>query len=335
MEDRTPAVSVIALTSETYEMCRRSIGYVARQTIVDQIEMVIVCKDRAELAEDREALAGFHSVKIVELAELDSTGRALAEGVRQASAPIVFYVEEHNFFPPTLCEASVAEMERTGAPALGFAMLPANPGLVAWIHMYAQFGWVVDPVTPGFVDKLGGHHAAYRREILLDFGDDLAPLLGTENVLHEILHARGVRMYLTDQAVVPHVQISNYPNLLLHDFVSQRTYAAARMKTQGWSVMRRMVYAAGMPLLPFLRSVRILGHVIRTRRWRMLLPDALLLFFGVGIAGAAGEAMGYVFGYSNAAAAERFEIETHRYDFLRASDRDRLSDRQSPERSGS
>ncbi len=319
-----PEFSIIALTDSTYDVCRRSIQWLKDQTIADRVELLIVCGSRADLAPDELDFAPFHSVNIIELGRVQDTGSAIAAALREARGEFVTYVEEHNFFPPNLAEVVVDEMTRSGCAALGFGMVPANPGRIAWAHLFVQFAWAVAPRAAGPYHRLGGHHAAYRRDILLEFGDDLPALMGQEAVLHEHFRQRGLEMRFSDRIVVPHVQVSDFRTLLQHDFISQRIYANARMKTQNWSLARRLVYAAGFPLIPILRLSRILPEVRRAGRWDELMPGILWPMIATSISGAVGEATGYLFGASETASNERFEIEVHRYDYVTPEDRKSL-----------
>lgn len=317
----TPKLSIVMITADSYETCRRSMGYLLKQTVMDQIEMIIVGPSHEQIAADESELSRFLRHQVIGIGEVKSTGQGLAAGVRAASAPYVVYIEEHEFPPPRLAEVLIREFAKGDAVALGWAMLPANPGLVSWAHIYEQFGAVVAPLTSGPATRLGGHHGAYQRDLLLEYGDNLEEVMANEGVLHGDFQKRGLPMRVIGELTARHTQVSHFPGLLKLEFLGQRSYAASRMKVMNWSVWKRLLYVAGSPLIPFVRLRRSLRHIRRSGRSRELLPQVALVIFAANLAGAAGEALGYLFGPGEKTLSRRLVIELDRYAFVKKSDR--------------
>ena len=325
-----PSISIIMVTDDTYETCRRTIGYLLQQTVIDQIEMIIVGPSRDQIQPDEAELSKFHSNQIVEVGKVVSVAQTLSAGVVAAKAFYVTYAEEHGFPPPNLAEVLIREFEEGGHVALGWAMTPANPGLVSWAHIYGQFGEAVAPLKSGPATRLGGHHGAYSRDLLMEYGDKLHHVVGCEAVLHGDLNKRGVKMYMTGEVVGLHTQVSDFPSYFKHEYIAQRAYAAARMDVMKWSIWRRLLYVAGSPLIPFVRLRRSLRHMRRTGRFRELMPNIAFVMFAGNVAGAIGEALGYVFGADDQVLSQRMAVELDRYSYVRASDREHNLDESPP-----
>jgi hypothetical protein len=313
---KDPAVAAIVATDDDFEVCRRTIEYLTQQTVVDRMEMVVVCPSAQRLNPDMDLLARFASHRIVEVGKTLTTGQVQAAGILSAAAPYVMYFEEHSFPPPETLERALAVLEGTDRAALGFAMVPANPGLVAWAHMYLQFGQVAAPIASGEVDRLGGHHAIYRRDALTGYGSALPDLMSNEAIVHEDLRRRRTRMYVLGDVAIPHVKISDMPSLMKHEFVSQRIYGETRAAFLGWSPLRRAVYLLGAPLIAGVRIGRAYRNVRRTGRgigfFLRILPALTL----AALAGAAGEAIGYVVGAGKSDRSTRLSMELDRYAFV-------------------
>ena len=318
-------LAAILVTDDSYTTMQRSIGSLLKQTVIDQIELVMVCPRRDRLLPAMDEVEQFGSYQIVETGVALSSGQMMAEGIRAARSPAVFYFESHHFPPPNAAEVAIRELVERGRPAVGFAMLPANPGLVAWAHLYGQFGPVVSPVKAGPVNRLGGHHAAYRKEVLLEYDSDLSDLLDNEAVLYESFGKRGVELYLVSDADIPHIQVSDFASYLRHEYLAQRIFGAARAKVLRWSLGRRLLYVAGAPLIPFLRLRRSVADIRRTGRSRELLPQIIPVMFFANVAGAIGEAMGYAFGDKLQHKVGRMEIELDRNAFVSEADRARAA----------
>ena len=90
-----------------------------------------------------------------------------------------------------------------------------------------------------------------------------------------------------------------------------------------WSRARRLLYAAGSPLIPILRVARSISDIRRTGRGRTLLPQIIPVLLLGTFSGAVGEALGYLLGARPRDVAGRFEIELDRYAFVNRADRNK------------
>ena len=280
-----PILSVIMITENKYEVCRRTISYLLAQTVADQIEFVLVGPSREVMQVDEAELAPFHSFKVVEIGIVSSTGQGLAAGTRASTGDFVSYAEEHGFPPPNLYDVMLRNARQTDYQAYGWSILPSNPGAVAWAHIYGQFAEAVAPRPSGEVSRLGGHQSMYRRGLLMEYNDDLPDLFGSEAVLQEDLERRGIKLFMVGDVANGHTQISNFRLYLWHEFVAQRTFAVVRLRNLNWGWGRRLVYVAGSPLIPFLRLRRSLPYIRSTGRWNPLMPGIGLIMFAANCAG--------------------------------------------------
>lgn len=308
------------VTNSDYEACRTAIGFLKQQTALDHLELILVAPSRAALRLDEADVEGFPFLQVVEVEGLPSTGIALAAGVRAARADWVNYCEEHSYPEPGWAEALIAPQQGPWA-MVGSAMSNANPGTyTSWAALLGEFGPVVVPVESGEIHYLGPHHASYRRDLLLAFGDMLEPLLEFEAALHDALRAQGHRLYLAADAVSSHVNLSQPGSFIKSDFLGQRGFGSMRWQGQGWSWPRRLFYAAASPLIPPLRLARSVKDVRRCSKGKGLVPWIYPIMAVAMVAGAVGEALGYLFG-TGRAAADRLDLELDRNAFIVEADR--------------
>lgn len=328
MSQTFPLTQIVA-TDTDFSVCRRSVEALCRQRLVERVELMIVCPSAGTLGADPKLDGIFGKVTVVECPPTTS-GTMVAAGIRAASGDYVMYVEEHNFPPENTVETLIETTSVPGRPAIGLGMLPANPGVVAWSHLYGQFGHAVAAIASGPVDRFGGHHAVYERDMLLRFDDRLETIMDNEAVLHEVLRRDGVTLWMCGEIVVPHVQVSKMREFMTHEFLSQRAYGAFRAQELGWGPGRKLIYTLGSPLIPFLRLKRSVGHVLRSGRAGLLpqiAPTMLLAFLW----GTAGEVMGYLFGVSDAEKSARMDFELDRYAYTRDADRKAETGARTPE----
>jgi hypothetical protein len=258
---------------------------------------------------DESTLRHFHSYSVVETGPLLSTARARAAGVRAASAHIVAFAEDHSYPAPGWAEALIKRHQEDWA-AVGPAMANANPRTVtSWANLLIEYSEWLHPCPSGEREHLPGHNSAYKRALLLEYGDCLEQMLDAESILHWDLRRKGHRLYLEGAAQTFHENFSRPLPCLPLRFNGGRLFAAAR--SHSWPLWRRAVFALGSPLIPFLRLARITRQLFIAGRPRHLLPRLWpALFLGL-IADGAGELVGYLLG-PGGAMATLSDMEFHR-----------------------
>lgn len=311
-----PAMSVLLPTATGFEAIRRTVYALARQTIADRLELIIIAPtDDPEI--DPAAVTRFAAVQVVVLDGITSSNGARMAGLRAARAPIVVMAEDHSFPEPAWAEALLA--------AYGGDRVAVGPVLrngnwrtaLSWGNYLLEYGpWMDGPA--GERAYLPGHNSSYDRAALLALGDALPELLEAESVAQDALRARGGRLYLEPAAVTHHWGFSRWPASLRLRFLSGRHFAGHRC--QRWPMGRRLLYIAGAPLIPVVRLRRILPltrapQLAHLPRWRVI-PALLSLLVLDGL----GELTGYIAGPGSSTRALA-AIEFERWRFMNAADR--------------
>jgi hypothetical protein len=307
-----PAMSVVVLTPDCYETVRKTIHHLRSQAVARDLEIIIVAPSAGALNLDESDRREFCEVRVVEVGAIKSTGAAYAAGVRQASAPVVVLTEEHVYTDPGWAQALIETHQQLWV-AVGPAVRNANPGsLTSWASFLMVYGPWSEPVAAGEVESLPKHNSSYKRAVLLAYGPALSGMLQSENRLHSDLRAKGHRLYLEPRAKISHLNFELLSSWLQAQFHSWRQFAAARAR--GWVPGRRLLYAGGTPLIPFIRLRRLLP-LLRTVQQRRTVPSGSLPILMLGlVAGAAGELAGYALGAGDAERkASQFEFHRVRH----------------------
>jgi hypothetical protein len=315
-----PALSVCLITKAGYEHIRKTVGFLKQQTALEQLELVLVVPSREAFDLDEEDIATFRWFQVVEVGPIRSTGRPFAAAIHAARADWAIYGEEHSFPEWGWAEALIRAQQGPYS-VIGSAMANANQDtLTSWAHLLAQFGPVVVPVESGPAHYVAGHHSSYLREPLLELGAELPRMLDAEIAMHQALVAQGHQLYLAADAVSHHANLSQFRAFARIEFLGQRVYAGMRSRALGWSWAKRLLYAAGSPLIPIVRLARTSKDVRRVRSVHQLSPRIYLLMGAAMAVGAVGEAIGYLFG-SGRGADQRVDLELDRYAFTVEPDR--------------
>ena len=295
----TPELSVILVTPDRFETIRRTVSWLNVQALRHRLELVIIAPSLEELELDENELGGFHGFRVVEVGTVRSVAAGHAAGVREASAPVVVFAEDHSYPQPGWAEALIAAHREPWA-AVGPVVANANPrSVVSWADFLPGYGPWLDPTPGGAVDYLPGHNSSYKRDLLLELGSDLEPMLNAESVLHWELQGRGHRLYLEPRAKTRHFNFSRLSSYLSATFLHARTFASERARGGRWRPLRRVAYAGAWPLIPLVRLRRVFRDVRRARKhgaFPRALPAVLpAVLLGLTVS-ALGEATGYLLG---------------------------------------
>ena len=300
-----PALSAIVLVPDRFDTVAEVVRHLAAQDRRGEIEVLLVAPVSLEVPP--EAMTGFHSWRTVRVPDWHSTAEARAAGVAAAASPIVAFVEDHCFPTPGWAHALIDAHDDDWA-AVGPVILNANPAFImSWANLLIEYGPWLHPREGGAAAHIPGHNSSYKRGLLLAYGERLPALLEAESVLHWDLGAQGFRLAIEPRARSRHKNFARFwPSLGLR-FQSGRLFASSRAMT--WSAPRRLVFAAGSPVLPALRTWRLRARIRRhtTARTALLGP----LVFVLLAVDAIGECAGYLAGPGSAMAAMN-DLEFHR-----------------------
>jgi hypothetical protein len=310
--ERSPEMSVVMVTLDCYERIRKAMRHLRSQTVKEQLEIIIVAPSSEMLDLGVLEVKDFLQVRVVAVGPIRSTGSAIAAGMRQASAPVVVYAEEHSYPVPDWAEALIkAHREPWGA--VGAVLCNANPGtMMSWAQLFTDFGSSAEAMSGGIVHNLPWHHTSYKRALLEGYTmTELEAFMETEGLLQRDLQAKGYQLYLEPAAKSNHLNVSSLSSLIESEFVGGRLFGAARARYERWSTVRRLVYIVSGPLIPLVRLLRTLRIVRHSSRQHNLLPGILpWLALGLAMHGL-GEVVGYAIGAGDAV-KRRMSFELNR-----------------------
>ena len=256
--DRSPALTVALLTPNDFSAIQRTVSLIAAQDVAPAIELLILAPDPHSLQLQQNVVRDFHSVRVVKTGFSIGSGAARASAIREASAPVVAFGEDH-CFPDAGWAAALLNAHKGPWTAVGPVMRNANPAsLASWAGFLMGYGPWLAPGLSRERDHLPGHNTSYKREALLQLNGDLAALMEAETLLQWRLRAEGHRLYQESRACVAHTNFERWRTLLYVSFHAGRVFAATR--SLDWSLARRWAFALATPLVPAVRLLRHLGQ---------------------------------------------------------------------------
>jgi hypothetical protein len=307
-----PLLSVI-LATDTFDRVVSVIDSLAAQTIAKKIELVLVMTEPPDASAHEQVEHRLHSLKVILVPAIVSLGRVRAEGVKAAEAPFVFIIETHVYPDPQLAEKLIATLSGKWSHAIpGFRNANPDSGL-SWVGFLSDYGSWAEGLPAGETDKGPAHNAAFRRSVLLEFGERLEHVLTFGDELYLTLRARGHRSYFEPAAVIQHVNLNRF-----RPFVHERYLSGVLIggyRSRRWGFVRRLLYAFGSPLIPIVTLSRIQKGVRETGR-RQSLPAGTVPALVLGaMVKAAGEMRGYLLGVPDSAEEEMTGYEVRKLAF--------------------
>ena len=286
-------------------------SYLRQQTLRHLLEIVILVPSRGHLQLEASELSGFLSYTVIETGPIESIGRANALGIRHTTAPIVALAEDHSF-PDHNWAQQLIEAHQGPWAAVGPAVRNANPGTsVSWADLIIGYGIWLAPTMSREMDFLPGHNSSYKRDVLMDYGDRLEVMMDSETLLHWDLRSRGHRLYLESAAQVSHTNFSLWSSWIPAQYHNGRLFAGTRVRRM--SLMWRIVYFAGAPLIPLVRLYRIARAARNHEVWGHFLRSLPALVIGLVLDGV-GQMTGYAVGTGRAIEqVARYEFHRSRH----------------------
>lgn len=306
--DASARMSVV-LATDNYQTIRPVIHHLRKQTVRDQLEIVIVAPS-GPLGVDESELEGFAGVRVVRVESLRPLGAARAAGVRAARAPLTFIGETHSYAHPGWAEALIdAHAGPWAAVVPGFGN--ANPaGPLSWSLFLLDYGLWLHVLPAREIVMAPTHNVAYKRQALLELGSGLDSALTHGDQLAVLFRARAYRTYFEPAARIDHLNLARWA-----PWATERLHAGLLMggrRGARWSRLRRMVYFCGSPLVPILLLKRLRTGVSRMYRGGGIPAGTLAAVIAGTILSAAGEMIGYARGTPGNADEKMLEMEVHK-----------------------
>lgn len=303
-----PRLSII-LATDTWPTIRPVVDRLRKQTVREHLEVVLIAPQARDLEPALAHRDEFAALRIVEHSVADLAD-ARAVGIRAAAAPIVFVGETHSYPHPGFAEALLKAMEGDwSAVAPGFGNANAK-GALSWSGFLSDYGRWVHTLPAGEIGEVPLYNAAYRKSVLLEFGDGLARALSHGDELPRTMEAKGYRCFLEPAARIDHVNIARPWNWIRERIVAGHLIAGYRARR--WPLSRRLLYVAGSPLIPLVLIRRVLPGIRQTAR-QLPLPGGTVALIALGmIVKAAGEFAGYAGANLEKAEHEMWEYEVHK-----------------------
>lgn len=289
-----PTISVVIVAGNQRERAARALGSVLAQEGIARAEVILVDCGRpvgAPLPGSDHA-----AVRVVARPGRGAFGALRADAVREAAAPIVAFLEEHAEALPgwlVAVERVLSSGDYAGASG-EVHTLNSGAGISGVVAVMNYARWL-PPLTQGWnADVIVGHNAAYRTADLVELGDRLDVLLGSEVVLQRELVAHGRPLRIDPAIRIGHLNETTTRDISRGYYLWNVSFGASWAEAERWSALRRAAQVVGIPWW----VARRVGGMLRVAdgESRGALLRHLPMVLASQLAGAAGIAVGCTLG---------------------------------------
>ncbi len=293
-----PYISIIFVIGTQRERSQQALVNILEQKGIENAEVLIF-----DTAFDQyPALAGSHhpSVHIHEVKGSLSLSNLRLKAVEAGRGEIIAFTEDHAYVIPGWLESLTRGFE-AGHGGVGSVPQVKNPGMgISDAVNIINFGFFPPITKPCTYYMLPGHNSAYRRDILLSFGDLLPILITTEVLLNSKMTENGFTLLLDPQAGYFHQNEESVAMVTKAYYYSNLCFGASRAELFGWRWWRRALQLLSTPLVPFVRYLKYMVYFWRHNRSNLpILFRYTAVFFYTQSIAAIGLAIGCVFGAGN------------------------------------
>ncbi len=311
---RPPELSVI-LPTDSYKTIEPVLTRLRQQTIARQIEVILVAPSAETLAQASQHDSDFAALRIVEVTSISPLGIPRAAGIRAATAPFVFVGETHSYLHADAAEKLMATAVAGPWDGVTPGFENGNPnGVLSWSAFLAAYGHWSATRPAREIKEAPVYDTLYRRDVLMEMGERLEPMLSGGDDLHRALQARGRRLYFCPMARIDHLNVAQVRPWLHEHFLIGLMIGSRRARSWPW--WRRLGYIAGAWLIPVILFRRSWAGVQQAAKAWPLPAGTIPAIFLIYTAKAAGELIGYAGGGKSHDLKAMGLYEVRRTDYL-------------------
>ena len=307
-----PKVTIAMVVGNRRKRAVRALTSALGQPEIDQAELILLDAGSPDL----EPLDGSDhpSVRTIHTNGTGTFGTLRAMAVRQARAPIVAFMEDHVEVDSGWLAGILRSFEGSW-DAVGAEVRNANPQVgISESIAVINYGLWSPPMQAGEVSMLPGNNTSYRREVLLQYEDQLDDLMLSDTVLQWLMAQDGYRLYAEPSISIRHLNPTTPRNAVKAESFYHWAFSALRAQVFRWSTWDRLRYVLLSPVIPWLRFTRLVRMVRRKspNRFGAFLGRSplIVLFLHAAVLG---QNMGLVFGMgSSDARFTDFELNSPR-----------------------
>ncbi len=296
-----PFITVVILTGIQRKRAEKTLASILNQEGLETAEVLIF---DTVLGKYPPLKGSEHpAVKIIASTSATSYSGLRAQGAEIARGQVISYLEDHAEALPGWFKAITRGIEN-GHAGVGGVPQASNAGVgFSDISGMINYKYALDASSPQayVAPTLPNHNSAYRRDVLLSFGDQLRTMLTSDSILGIKITEKGYSLLIDPELRFLHANLVNSLMVGRNFFYWNIIFGRARAQIFKWSWLRRALQIFITPISPFIRYFKYFLHVQKYNREKLPLffRNAVTALYTQTVA-AVGIAIGCLFDVKNA-----------------------------------
>ena len=295
MNDRaSPELSVVIASPYSFDDLDQLLQSLDAQRHGRAVEIIVgnSCQEPAV----EMLIARYSDVTFLRYARRTPLPELWGAGIARSQGRIIAITDSTCAICPDWIEAILRAHQSTH-PVIGGAMEPTPlRSSLDWSAYFCEYGQFMHPLKAGVAQELPGNNISFKREAL-GLGREFAAPSFYKTYWCRHLQAEGVALISDPSIVAGYRKSYRLIPFLIRRFHHGRCFAG--MRNRQLHVLRRLVYAAGCGVLPFLFLSRIARAILPKRRFMgeflLSTPHTILAVASWSL----GEFVGYLLGPAN------------------------------------
>lgn len=276
-------------SSATIEKCLRSLQ---NQKTEASFEVIVVDSSTDGTAEI--VAQQFPFVSLYAFSQRKYPGAARNVGVWQAQGDILAFTDADCIIASDWIAQIIQAHEGTSHPIIGGALDNGNPeSYIGWAYYFCKFTQWLPQCSAGEMTECPTGCLSIKKWAFEQYGPFPEKGYCSDTDFNMKVVKAGYQPLFVPAIKVSHINISHLKRFLTHQPRHGKAFAQLRVKAEEFSPARRLLYALGSPLLPFLLWFRAAKRIFRAKSYaRQFIFSTPLILLGL-LLWSIGELLGY------------------------------------------
>jgi hypothetical protein len=255
------------------------------------LEIVVTSRDAD--VHMSELSANYSSVDFVQFPRHAQLPVLLAEGIARSHGEVIALTDSSCVVSSGWVSSILRAHDGEWSVIGGSVKTPEGGRLIDWAAYFCDYSQFMSPARAEVIGAVPGNNLSVKRAAL-KIGNEFVEKEFWKTHWCRSLQANGIELFLDPAISVQCSKRYRPAGFFIRRFHQGRCFASIRRVQMNRS--KRVLFAAGSPVLPPLLTLRAARPVIREKKFRVKLILSLPLIFAASVAWSAGEAVGYLTG---------------------------------------
>ncbi len=261
--DVPPELSIVIASNHSHHELERCLASLTQQSLGQKIEVIVAdcgCQDEAM----RDVKSKHPKISFIRFPEKTPLPKLWGAGIERSTSEIIAITDSTCIIDANWVSA-ILDAHQSSHPVIGGAVEIGDcKRWVDWAAYFCEYGQFMRPLKEGAATELPGNNLSFKRQTL-ERGREFVQDEFWKTYWCRRLQEERVQLIAVPSIVVYYSKSFGLMPFLIRRFHHGRCFAGMRVSQA--SLLTRVFYIAGSPLLPFLFLARTIAGVVPKKRY--------------------------------------------------------------------